>query len=133
MRIAAKSKAVLSHRGDTNLELGRVHPSLNERDIMTRIVSTLAADPDFAELVDEFVSELPDRIELIQSALASDDREQLRRTAHQLKGACGGYGFPTLTDSAARLEHRIDEGVSLADLAVQIASFVAELSCATTH
>jgi HPt (histidine-containing phosphotransfer) domain-containing protein len=36
---------------------------------------------------------------------ADRDWGQLTRTAHQLKGAAGSYGFHALTSYAARLEH----------------------------
>lgn len=75
-----------------------------ERDA---IYSTFADDPDFAELVDLFVSEMPQRIELLETSTAPEHREQLRRAAHQLKGAAGSYGFQGLTDSAARLEDAV--------------------------
>ena len=37
---------------------------------------------------------------------------QLRKLAHQLKGAAGGYGFPTITASAAELETLLDAGMA---------------------
>ena len=37
------------------------------------------------------------------------DRESLRRTAHQMKGAAGSYGFDPLTDAAAELESAVRE------------------------
>jgi HPt (histidine-containing phosphotransfer) domain-containing protein len=68
------------------------------------LYSTLAAEPDFAELVCLFVEEMPGRVEGLRSALERRDWEELRRLAHQLKGAGGGYGFEPITLSAARLE-----------------------------
>ena len=66
--------------------------------------STLACDPDLGELVDLFVSELPDRVNSLSSALANGDWESLGRYAHQLKGAAGSYGFDQLTPSLRKLE-----------------------------
>jgi HPt (histidine-containing phosphotransfer) domain-containing protein len=57
-----------------------------------------------SELVDMYVAEMPDRIAKLENAFASDDRERLRVSAHQIKGAAGSYGFDCLTESAARLE-----------------------------
>jgi len=53
------------------------------------------------ELVEMFVDEMPERIALLGEALASGDRESLERTAHQMKGSAGSYGFDQLTPYAA--------------------------------
>ena len=66
--------------------------------------SSLANDPDLTEIVDLFVEELPDRVATISNCLAGGDWNGLRRYAHQLKGACGSYGFHQLTPAAAQVE-----------------------------
>jgi CheY-like chemotaxis protein len=68
------------------------------------IYSRLAADPHLGELVDMFVQEMPGRIIALQAQANTRNWEQLARTAHQLKGAAGSYGFPEITPYAARLE-----------------------------
>ena len=72
------------------------------------LYSSLATDPDLAELVEIFVESLPERIQTLQEAFDRGDWETLRRTAHQLKGAAGSYGFDPLSPSAARLEQCVD-------------------------
>jgi HPt (histidine-containing phosphotransfer) domain-containing protein len=78
-------------------------------------------DPEMAGLVAAFVAELPDRMDAIESAWRQGRTEDLRRLAHQLKGASAGYGFPDLGHDAAALERelcprgqtspdRVDEG-----------------------
>jgi HPt (histidine-containing phosphotransfer) domain-containing protein len=62
------------------------------------------------ELVDMYVDGMLDRINAMQQALASGDREALRCAAHQTKGAAGSYGFDSLTDAAAALESAIRDG-----------------------
>jgi HPt (histidine-containing phosphotransfer) domain-containing protein len=68
------------------------------------LLSTLAGDPDMAELVTMFVSEMPERIAALQDAIGHSDLETLRKLAHQLKGSAGGYGFQPITESAAVVE-----------------------------
>ena len=75
----------------------------NETD---RLISDLADDPDLADLVEEFVAELPARVQALEQACADADLDALARLAHQLKGSAGGYGFPSITDMAAELEKR---------------------------
>lgn len=73
------------------------------------VYSTLARDEDLAELVEMFVDELPDRLETLKSQFENSQWDELRRTAHQLKGAAGSYGFDQVTPLAARLERSVHE------------------------
>jgi len=73
------------------------------------VFSELATDPDLAELVDLFVSEVPDRISKMVGCAKDNDWEGLRRLAHQIKGAAGSYGFGAVTPYAARLEHSLKD------------------------
>ena len=75
------------------------------------IHSSLASDPILAELVSEFVAEMPSRVALLKRQLESKDWVALRRTAHQLKGAAGSYGFEPITPLAHRLEMLVAYGV----------------------
>ncbi|MHB1157008.1 MAG: ATP-binding protein [Phycisphaerales bacterium] len=68
------------------------------------LVSQFADDPDMIELVEIFVKELAERMYRIDQALKNEDRQSLITLSHQLKGAAGGYGFPTITDAAKSLE-----------------------------
>jgi histidine phosphotransfer protein HptB len=76
----------------------------------SHVYSSLAADPDLGELVEMFVDEMPSRISALETQAQSGDWPQLTRTAHQLKGAAGSYGFAAITPSAARLESAAREG-----------------------
>ena len=69
-------------------------------------------DPDMAEIVREFASELAERVEALEACLQSGDYEQLRTLAHQLKGAGGGYGYPLITESCGALEQAIKDGLN---------------------
>ena len=68
------------------------------------LYSSLGSDPDLAEIVEMFVEEMPDRVAMLLEQLDSSDWEGLRRTAHQLKGAAGSFGFDPISPCAARLE-----------------------------
>ncbi len=69
--------------------------------------SQLANDPDMQELIGLFIEELPERLRAIESALAERRANDLRRVAHQLRGACGGYGFPVLSLAAGKVEDAV--------------------------
>jgi len=73
------------------------------------VYSRLGTDPDLAELVELFIQEMPGRISVLESEAESSNWQQLTRTAHQLKGAAGSYGFDAITPYAARLERAAKE------------------------
>ena len=66
--------------------------------------SDFGGDAELAELVEMFVAEIPQRVDKIVSQAQQRDWEGLSRTAHQIKGAAGSYGFHQLTQPALRLE-----------------------------
>ena len=68
------------------------------------LVSHFADDPEMVELIQEFVRDLNLRVRSLETDWRSRSFEEIRRTAHQLKGASGGYGFSELGEVAGRLE-----------------------------
>jgi histidine phosphotransfer protein HptB len=71
------------------------------------LYSPLAEDPDLRDIVDLFVAELPQRVQNVLDRFQTRDWDGLRRTAHQLKGAAGSYGFEPITPAAARVEDAV--------------------------
>jgi HPt (histidine-containing phosphotransfer) domain-containing protein len=51
-----------------------------------------------------FVADLSRDVERLTKALVTGDLALVAFLAHQLKGSAGSYGFPELTQQAARLE-----------------------------
>lgn len=66
--------------------------------------SDFAADPEYRELLEMFDEALPERRRCLVDAFRTGNVAELQALAHQLKGAGGGFGFPGLTEHAARLE-----------------------------
>lgn len=71
------------------------------------ILSDYRHDTDLAELVELFVSEMPERLETLLAAFDQGDLERVRVESHRLRGAGSGYGFPILTEAAAKVEDGI--------------------------
>ncbi len=80
---------------------------------LTPLISNYATDPDMADLVEMFVDELPQRIDSLQSLFEQEQFKDLETLAHQIKGAGGGYGYPSLTDAARTLENALKEAGDL--------------------
>ncbi len=54
--------------------------------------------------VEGFVGRLPGRVNELDSLCTGHELGKLGRLIHQLKGAGTGYGFPAITQTAARIE-----------------------------
>jgi PAS domain S-box-containing protein len=80
------------------------------------ILSKLMAKPATAKLVEKFLAGLGQRVTALHEALDAHDLPQLKILAHQLKGAAGGYGFPSLTEAAKNLEQAAANNADPKDL-----------------
>jgi histidine phosphotransfer protein HptB len=89
-----------------------------------KIFSEMASDPDFAELLEEFVSKIPERIRTIRDRMEAQDRTMLCTLVHQLRGACGSYGFHEMTPLASDLELALRSDRQLSELAMQVGDFL---------
>jgi signal transduction histidine kinase/CheY-like chemotaxis protein/HPt (histidine-containing phosphotransfer) domain-containing protein len=72
--------------------------------------STYADVPVLAGILPDFVGGLDARVNAMKDALATENMEDLRRFAHQLKGAGGSYGYPSMSEAALLLETAVREG-----------------------
>lgn len=72
-------------------------------------------DPEFDELKREFLNEAQMKVQEISGLLATGTqtprvaRERMIYLAHQLKGAGGSYGFPSISSNAAALEGALEK------------------------
>ena len=69
-----------------------------------RLESELADDPDVGPLIPEYLFELSGKAAAVRTAVAAADWQAVGRLAHQIKGSAGGYGYPSLTQAAAKVE-----------------------------
>ena len=78
-----------------------------------KIYSTLATDSDFGELVDMYVEEMPERISALQEVREAENKDEVRRLTHQIKGSAKGYGFEIISILAGEAERSvISDGLS---------------------
>lgn len=80
---------------------------LSQDILSTPLYSDFGADDELADLVEMFVAEMPQRISALETLAAAHDWDEVGRTAHQLKGSSGSYGFQQLTPAASRVEEAI--------------------------
>ncbi len=74
------------------------------------LLSDMADDPDMAELIQQFLGMLPERIEALEAHRAPAQRAPLASLAHQLKGAAGGYGYMPISEAARTVERFASAG-----------------------
>ncbi len=91
------------------------------------IVSTVANDPVMADVLVEFVANLPDEVKSLKSLVAGEDLDRLKEAVHQIKGAGGSYGFQCITDAAAAAEQRLLAGAAVESVRTQIDSLIATI------
>lgn len=72
------------------------------------IRSSLAYLPRMADAIRQFVADLSDEVRRLEDCGRRGDTVGLRRTVHQLRGACGGYGFDSVSVLAERVEGSFD-------------------------
>jgi two-component system, sensor histidine kinase len=83
-----------------------------------------AAADAMRHAVTGFVSRLPTRVDSLVSFMNAGDIEELRRLVHQLKGVGSGFGFPRITDAAARAESLIKATPTIDSVRAEIEQLV---------
>ena len=73
--------------------------------------SSRGNDLDYAGLIPYFVDELPSMQRSLLEFAKVCDYENVRREAHKLRGAAGGYGYDGLSDLAGQLEETCQTSV----------------------
>ncbi|MBI3846096.1 MAG: CHASE domain-containing protein [Planctomycetes bacterium] len=104
---AAVDNALRRSRGPRATEAAatptRGPDSVGSTDAST-LQSTFDSDVTMADIIAHFTAELPDRVAAMIAAAAARNLERLAILAHQMKGAAGGYGFPSIGEKAAEIE-----------------------------
>lgn len=88
------------------------------------IISQYSSDPEMAELIEEFVNALHERVISLENSLNTGDLAELTRIAHQLKGSCGGYGFDVIGQAAAVLETSAKAAQSVEQVSREVAELI---------
>ena len=79
-----------------------------EADNTPIVSSLLEEEPDIADLLQEFTDRLPAMIEAIRGSLDRQDKDELARQIHNLKGVSGNYGYTALFELCQEMELEID-------------------------
>jgi signal transduction histidine kinase/DNA-binding NarL/FixJ family response regulator len=86
--------------------------------------SEFSGDDEMKEVLSEFVAGLPSQVKKLGELLDTQNMDELRRAVHQIKGAGGGYGFPTMTQTAAAAEQSIKSSAGVDAIAGQVRGLI---------
>jgi CheY-like chemotaxis protein len=78
-----------------------------ENNVIPIASMLLESEPDFIDMVEKFVNDLPNRLSDIQMHMENKNYSEVSSIAHNLKGAGGGMGYPILTNIAGNIEFQI--------------------------
>jgi signal transduction histidine kinase/DNA-binding response OmpR family regulator len=74
--------------------------------------------------LDRFVADLPRQVAELEQLAQADDRDNLARTVHTLKGTAGTYGFDPIAKQASQLEQTVQQNASLEAVQSQVDSLL---------
>ena len=77
---------------------------VNTKEMNMLTSDLLIEDPDLIDLIDKFISRLPEMRKAILRAYEEKKWEEFSGLVHQMKGVGGGYGYPMLTELCAKIE-----------------------------
>jgi signal transduction histidine kinase/CheY-like chemotaxis protein/HPt (histidine-containing phosphotransfer) domain-containing protein len=72
-----------------------------------------------------FVERLPERVATMTRLADTGELDELKRTLHQLKGAGAGFGFPAITQLAAKAEQTVATNQALDQIRTEVDALVA--------
>lgn len=88
-------------------------------------------DVDLAELIDLFLTDLPELVHDMEQAIAAQDHVQLTHLATQVNGAARGYGFGPLADASANVVTLMEDQPPLARTQESLAKLITLMQRAT--
>ena len=96
-------------------------PSATPIDESPIISELLQEGPEIAELIPYFLERLPGYLKGLHDAQSADDMAALKKQAHDLRAVGGGYGYPQITELAAKIQVATENAPG--DLAALIKTF----------
>jgi CheY-like chemotaxis protein/HPt (histidine-containing phosphotransfer) domain-containing protein len=86
--------------------------------------STMEDDPDLRSYLSSFIADLPRFVSGHETCLADKNLDEIRRLAHQLKGAGGTFGFNLITEAARCVETSIESEPDLTAAVTQLLALI---------
>ena len=87
--------------------LSRYLPASDNQGADINTFADIQNAPEFVELVNKFLDELPVLVVNMQSAFKSEDWDTVMHTSHQLKGAAGSFGYQEITNISENINNHV--------------------------
>ena len=84
------------------------------------------------DMLQMLIDSIPQNISAIETAVSSQDSEELLRVIHKLHGACCYTGVPQLKELAHSIETALKQKSSLVDIEPEILEILDELKLVAT-
>ncbi len=88
------------------------------------LFSTMADQSQFAELIDNFVTEIPKQVRSLEQALFGKDTEALAQGLRQIKSQGTSFGFEVLSEHSAAIEKSLVSGQPITELQSKIRELI---------
>ncbi len=114
-----KPAALCAARAEPALAQGSTGPpppsASEEEPVDVEALSVLQSMEDEGEnllvqLIDIFLADMDERLDMIRGAVERGEAEVIRRTAHAIKGSCGHFGAKKLAELCKALEQQARSG-----------------------
>lgn len=92
------------------------------------IYSTIAGEPGSEDLIGFFLGVVAEAAAAIAAALQRDDVKALQKECQSLRSIAGGYGFPSVVESARQAVAALDSCGSLSDISGRITMLLGVLA-----
>ncbi|QDT76340.1 Hpt domain protein (plasmid) [Lacipirellula limnantheis] len=102
-----------------------VEKSINDTFPSPRHSAYMNTFSELEDLINQYLSDMPARIERLSRTFVDGDWELLNRSVHQLKGSAGSYGFPAISVAADRLETLLADRRNSPEVAAALADLIA--------
>jgi CheY-like chemotaxis protein/HPt (histidine-containing phosphotransfer) domain-containing protein len=99
-------KAVAHWLGSGERTAGAPLPGTDKQPLVSKLPTD---DPEFREIIEEFIERLHAKLDEMRSAASQEDWRSLGQLTHWLKGSAGTAGFMELTRPAIALEAAIEK------------------------
>lgn len=97
---------------------------------MTGNAWLVTVDKDIEALIPEYVKNRHQELEVLRTALAASDFEELRQRGHRMKGVGAPYGFEQVTRIGERIEDcaKSNDGAAIEKLVAEYADYLSRIN-----
>jgi HPt (histidine-containing phosphotransfer) domain-containing protein len=90
----------------------------------TDMMKRFAGRPEMLQMQQHYVADLPKSVEQLQANLAAGQLDEVKTTAHRIRGVAASFGFAALGQLAAIVDDAAQEGRDPSESAQQLCQLI---------